>query len=152
MKATRFVALLSMLGLLASCAPMSHHEAISSPALRKAVQSARTRSDHTALWKHFEKLALEMRVKAEEQRQLLEHYQEKSYLYGREAQDRQSHTWALLNRYELAVEQSLAEADAHRQKAANLVREDQGVFVRQKADTPAIVKYKLRSNDITGSN
>lgn len=152
MKATRFVALLSMLGLLASCAPMSHHEAISSPALRKAVQSARTRSDHTALWKHFEKLALEMRVKEEEQRQLLEHYQEKSYLYGRQAQDRQSHTWALLNRYELAVEQSLAEADAHRQKAANLVREDQGVFVRQKADTPAIVKYKLRSNDITGSN
>lgn len=152
MKATRFVALVSMLGLLVSCAPMSPHEAISSPALRKAVQSARTRSDHTALWKHFEKLALEMRVKAEEQRQLLEHYQEKSYLYGREAQDRQSHTWALLNRYELAVEQSLAEADAHRQKAANLSRQDQGVFVRQTTDTPTIVKYKLRSKDITGSN
>lgn len=152
MRATRFVALVSMLGLLVSCAPMSPYEAISSPVLRKAIQSARSRSDHTALWKYFEKLALEMRVKAEEQRQLLEHYQEKSYLYGRQAQDRQSHTWALLNRYELAVEQSLAEADTHRQKAATLSRQDQGVFVRQTTDTPAIVKYKLRSKDITGSN
>jgi hypothetical protein len=152
MKTTRYVALASMLGLLVACAPMSPHEAINSPGLRKAVQSARTRSDHTALWKHFEKLALEMRVKAEEQRQLLEHYQEKGYLYGRQAQDRQSHTWALMNRYELAVEQSLAEADSHRKKAASLARDDQGVFVRQRTDTPAIVKYKLRSRDITGRN
>lgn len=152
MKTTRFVALASILGLLASCAPMSPHEAINSPVLRKAVQNARTRSDHTALWKHFEKLALEMRVKAEEQRQLLEHYEEKGYLYGRQAQDRQSHTWALLNRYELAVEQSLVEADAHRQKAANLARDDHGVFARQATDAPTNVKYKLRLNDNLGSH
>ncbi|WP_081607263.1 hypothetical protein [Nitrosospira lacus] len=152
MKTTRFAALVSILGLLVSCAPMSPHEAVNSPALRKAVQSARTRSDHTALWKHFEKLALEMRVKAEEQRQLLKHYEEKSYLYGRQAQDRQSYTWALLNRYELAVEQGLAKAEAHRQKAANLAQDDQGVFVRQTTGTPAIVKYRLRSNSITGNN
>ncbi|KIO48123.1 hypothetical protein [Nitrosospira sp. NpAV] len=152
MKATQYVALASMLGLLAACAPMSPHEAIHSPVLRKAVQSARTRSDHTALWKHFEKLALEMRVKAEEQRQLLEHYQEKSYLYGRQAQDRQSHTWALMNRYELAVERSLAEADSHRRKAASLARDDQGVFVRKTTNAPTEVKYKLRLNDDIGSN
>jgi hypothetical protein len=35
-----------------------------------------------------------MQAKAEEQKKLLQHYEEKSYLYGREAQDLISHTGA----------------------------------------------------------
>ncbi|MEP6605821.1 MAG: hypothetical protein ABJA60_06845 [Nitrosospira sp.] len=109
-----------MLGLLVSCAPMSPYEAIKSPVLRKAAQSARTRSDHDALTIYFEMLALDMQARAEEQRKLLEHYQAKSYLYGRQAQDQQSHTWALMHKYEQAVEESLTEAAFHRRKAAEV--------------------------------
>lgn len=97
---------------------MSPYEAVNSPALRKAAQSARTRSDHDGLTKYFETLAREMQAQAEEQRKLLEHYQEKSYLYGRQAQDQQSHTWALMRKYEQAVEESLTKAASHRRKAA----------------------------------
>ena len=41
-----------------------------------------------------------MHNKAEEQKKLLEHYEEKSYLYGRQAQDLESHTSALVRKYE----------------------------------------------------
>ena len=130
MKTEKFVAIIFMFGLLVSCAPMSPYEAINSPVLRKAVQSARTRSDHYALTGYFENLAQEMQAKAEEQRKLLEHYQAKSYLYGRQAQDQQSHTWALMRRYEQAAEKSLAEAASHRQIAAELARENYAFPIR----------------------
>jgi len=112
------------LGLLGACAPMSPYEAVDSPAVRKMVEGARTRTDHEALVAHFESLAADMRAKAEEQRQLLQHYQEKSYLYGRQAQDRQSHTWALMNRYERATKASLGKAASHRQFAAKLGQDE----------------------------
>ena len=57
---------------------------------------------------------------AGEQQKLLEHYQEKSYFYGRQAQDRQSHTWALMIKYEQAAKASLSKAAFHRQAAAEL--------------------------------
>ncbi len=113
-------------GWLAACAPMSPYEAINSPALREAVQNARTRGDHDTLARNFENLTREMRVKAEEQRKLLQHYQEKGYLYGRQAQDRQSHTWALMVRYEQAAEKSFPKAALHRQLAAGLGRNAHG--------------------------
>lgn len=141
-----------MLGLLVSCAPMSPYEAINSPVLRKAVQSARTRSDHYALMRYFESLAQEMQAKAEEQRKLLEHYQGKSYLYGRQAQDQQSHTWALMHRYEQAVEKSLAEAASHQQIAAELGRDDYASPVRQTTNAATNAKYKLHSNNNADSN
>ena len=95
-----------MLGLLTSCAPMSPYEIVDSPALRKTVESAKTREGHEALTRHFETLAGEMHRKAEEQRQLLQHYEERSYLYGRKAQDRQAHTWALMRKYEKAAKRA----------------------------------------------
>ena len=112
------------LGLLGACAPMSPYEAVDSPAVRKMVEGARTRTDHEALVAHFESLAADMRAKAEEQRQLLQHYQEKSYLYGRQAQDRQSHTWALMNRYERAAKASMGKAALHRRLADGLGPDD----------------------------
>jgi hypothetical protein len=126
MKTQRFLAIasmVSMLSLMASCAPMSPYQIIDSPALRKTVQNARTRSDHDALTRYFENLAKEMGARAEEQRKLLQHYQEKSYLYGRRAQDQQSHTWALMVRYEQAVKTSLSKAASHREIAAKLEQE-----------------------------
>lgn len=108
---------------------MSPYQAVDSPALQKAVKDARTYSDHAALTDRFERLAREMRIKAEEQKKLLQHYQERSYLYGRRAQDRQSRTWALMHRYEQAVKKSLRKAASHRQMAAKLKREDHAASV-----------------------
>ncbi|BCT67778.1 hypothetical protein NNRS527_01366 [Nitrosospira sp. NRS527] len=127
--------MISTFGLLVACAPMSRYEAVKSPAILKAVQNARTYGDHNALAKRFENLAKEMRMKAEEQKRLLEHYQEKSYLYGRQAQDRKSHTWALMHRYEQAAKTSLSKAAAHRQMAAKLKQDDHGTFIRQTDNT-----------------
>ena len=112
------------LGLMGACAPMSPYEAVDSPAVRKTVENARTPGDHAALVTYFENLAAEMRIKAEEQRQLLQHFQEKSYLYGRQAQDRQSHTWALMNRYERAAKASMGKAALHRRLADGLGPDD----------------------------
>lgn len=131
METRKILTTVTILLLLASCAPMSPYEAVNSPTLRKVVQSARTRSDHDALRKHFENLAQEMREKAEEQRNLLEHYQEKGYLYGRQSQDRQSQTWALMLKYEQAIKTSLAKAAVHRQAAAELARDDYVIGIRQ---------------------
>ena len=119
----KFAIVLFILGFLASCAPMSRYEAIDSPALRQTVENARTREDHEALTRHFETLAGEMRSRAEEQRKLLEHYEEKSYLYGRQAQDQQSHTWALMLKYEKAARASQMYATSHRNIASQLERD-----------------------------
>ncbi len=58
-----------------------------------------------------------MRTKMQEQQQLLEHYQDKSYLYGRQAQDLQAHTDALVRKYEQAVKTNVKEAQLHHQMA-----------------------------------
>ena len=116
MKTRTFLAALS-LGFLASCAQMSPHEAIQNLMVRKAAQSARTRGDHDGLGKYFEDAANEMQGKAEEQKKLLQHYEEKSYLYGREAQDLISHTSALVRRYGETAQENRKEAALHRQMA-----------------------------------
>jgi Skp family chaperone for outer membrane proteins len=117
---TLFAAL--ALGLLASCAQMTPLEAIQNTNVRKAVQNARTRSDHDALTKYFEGAAKEMQTKAEEQRRLLEHYEEKSYLHGRQAEDRKSQAWALARKYEETAKANIKEAAAHRQMALEAER------------------------------
>lgn len=144
MKIRQLLVITAMLGLLASCAPMSPYETVNSPVLRKTVQNARTRGDHEALTKYFEKLAEEMRIKAEEQRKLLEHYQEKSYFYGRQAQDRQSHTWALMVKYEQALKKSLIKAASHRQIAAKLEHDERENYIasgRPAADIASDATY-----------
>ena len=147
MKIRSHSAIVFMLGLLVSCAPMSPYEAVNSPALLKTVENAKTHSDHYALTKHFEDLAEEMRTRAEEQRKLLEHYQEKSYLYGRQAQDRQSHTWALMHRYEQAVKTSLWKAASHRQTAAQLERGGYATLGRQAVDAASNPHHKNNWNN-----
>jgi len=112
---------------------MSRYEAIDSPALRQTVENARTREDHEALTRHFEMLASEMRNRAEEQRKLFHHYEEKSYLYGRQAQDRQSHTWALMLKYEKAAKMSQIYATSHR-KIASQLEQDSSRSLQQTAD------------------
>jgi hypothetical protein len=99
---------------------MSRYQAVDSPSLQQASQNARTLAEHLALTEHYENLAREMQANAGEQQKLLNHYQEKSYYYGRQAQDRQSHTWALMIKYEQAAKASLSKADFHRRVTAEL--------------------------------
>ena len=114
MKTRTLLAAMS-LGLLAACAQMTPLEAVQNTNVRKASQNARTRSDHDALAKYFEDTAKQMYSKADEQKKLLEHYEQKSYLYGRQAQDLKSHTSALVRKYEETKEASIKEATLHHQ-------------------------------------
>ena len=96
---------LFLLGLSAACALMTTNVRGENLAGQATIQSATTssESEHRLLAKSHEDKAAELWVKAKEQKQLLEHYEEKSYLYGKRAQDLQAHTWALIRNYELAA-------------------------------------------------
>ncbi|MDQ3185030.1 MAG: hypothetical protein M3Q16_00895 [Pseudomonadota bacterium] len=117
----KFFAALSMVGLLASLSPSATAaQPVDTPEIRAAAQKAVTRSDHEAVAKFYEDAAKQMRVKVKEQKELLEHYENKSYLYGRQAQDLQSHAYAQVRDYEQAVEVNIREASLHRQMASKL--------------------------------
>lgn len=114
----KIVAAISMICLLASLsAPAT---AADNPEIRTAAQNATTRSDHEAIAKYYEAAATQMNAKVKEQKELLEQYQNKSYLYGRQAQDLQSRTEALVRNYEKTASADLQEAALHRQMASKL--------------------------------
>ena len=112
------------LGLMVSCAQMSPSEAPQTESIPAIAKSARMQSDHLALTRHYENNAREMQNKAEEQKRLLEHYEEKSYLYGRRAQDLKSHTAALVRKYNEVAAENIREAAVHRQLALEQARRD----------------------------
>lgn len=119
----KFIAVVSMLGLLASCAQTGALEAANDNT-RKAAQNARTYADHENLAKQYEHTAKELLVKAEEQKKLLRHYEDKSYLYGRQGLDFQSHTLALLRKYEQSAERTINQAAFHHNLASQLAQRD----------------------------
>ncbi|WP_256327631.1 hypothetical protein [Nitrosospira sp. Nl5] len=80
---------------------------------------------HEAVAKHYEDVAKELQAKIQEQKQLLAHYEDKSYLYGRRAQDLQAHADALVRKYEEAAKANLKEAALHRQMASK-IKENSG--------------------------
>ena len=112
------------LGLLASCAQMGPLEA-QSENIHRVEKSANTYADHENLAKQYQNSATEMLRKAEQQKELLQHYQEKSYLYGRQAQDKQSHTAALLRKYERTAKKDIKQATFHRKMASELAARSQ---------------------------
>jgi hypothetical protein len=114
-------AALSMIGVLVSASSsVVAAQPIDTPEIRAAAQNAVTRGDHDAIARYYEKTAAQMQAKVTEQKALLEQYENKSYLYGREAQDLQSHTSALIRDYEKSVKASVKAAALHRQMATRL--------------------------------
>lgn len=95
-------------------------EPIDTPEIRAAIQKATTPDDHEAVAKYYENAAMQMQAKVKEEKELLEQYKNKSYLYGRQAQDLQSHTAALIRRHEQTVAADMKEAALHRQMASKL--------------------------------
>lgn len=119
MKMRKFLATLSFLGLFTALSP-SAMATDGDFEIDVATQNAATQSDHEAVAKYYEHAAAEAHEKMQKQEQLLEHYQDKSYLYGRQAQDLQSHTEALVHKYEKEENASIKQATLHRQMAAKL--------------------------------
>jgi hypothetical protein len=111
MKTKLLIALLLALGLATACSEMVSHPMDMS----QAVENAASKSDHEALAKHYEEVAREMQLKADEHKKLLSHYEAKGYLYGKRALDLQAHCRGLINAYEKAAEENLAMAKLHRQ-------------------------------------
>jgi hypothetical protein len=138
-----FAALLSSCLLAGLSAPASSDESI--PA---AVQDAISRSDsaaiakyyeqasskrHEAVAEHYETVAREMQDKILEQKQLREHYQNKSYFYGKAAPDLQARADALIRKYELSAKENLQEAAVHRQLASKLKGNSNSAFAAGKS-------------------
>ncbi len=114
-------AALSMIGVLASASSaVVAAQPIDTPEIRAAAQNAATPDEHESIAKYYENTAVQMQAKVTEQKELLEQYENKSYLYGRQAQDLQSHTSALIRDYEKSVKASAKVAALHRQMAAKL--------------------------------
>lgn len=116
-------AALSMIGLLVSASSsVVADQPIDTPEIRAAARHAVTRGDHESIAIYYENTAALMQAKVKEQKKLLEQYENKSYLYGRQAQDLQSHTSMLIRDYEKGVGDSIQTAILHRQIAAKLNR------------------------------
>jgi predicted DNA-binding protein YlxM (UPF0122 family) len=119
----KFVLVLSMLGVLASCAQMAPLEARNADT-RRVADNARTYSDHHSVARQYEITAKALLAEVEKQKKLIEHYEDKSYLYGKRAQDIRSHTWALLRKYEKVAEETVKQAAFHQKMASELARSD----------------------------
>lgn len=75
---------------------------------------------HEAVARRHEDVAKGLQAKIREQKQLLEQYESKSYIYGRWAQDLQAQADALIRKYEAAALTNLKQAALHRQLALKL--------------------------------
>lgn len=115
-KSKNTFAFLSLLGLLAIGVPVGTVKAENLPD-QLAIQTAVSPSEHSVLANRLEDATRQMQAKVDEQKWLLEQYENKSYLYGRQAQDLQSHTSALIRKYEQGARSNMKEAAAHRQLA-----------------------------------
>lgn len=115
MKIKTFCAVLAIFSTLTCCAQTNSELLVS---------GTKIPNDYDALVKHFETVAKEMQVKQEEQEKLLEHYEAKSYLYGRQAQDLKSHCQALLRNYQQAAEAANANLANIRQEMATTYHSD----------------------------
>jgi hypothetical protein len=112
---------LSIASLLVALSPIATAaDPLDTPEIAAAAENVATQSDHEAVARHYEEAAAELQAKVAEKEDLLEHYEDKPYLYGRRAQDLQSHTHALIRDYKKTVKATMQAAAMHRQIAARL--------------------------------
>ncbi len=102
-----------MLGLLAGCA----HHGSGIGEMSMADQNARTKADHEALASHYDQMTKDAEAKVIEEQKLLEQYQAHGYLYGREAEDLEEHTEALIRSSQQVADTSAKMAKMQRELA-----------------------------------
>lgn len=127
MKIDKIVATFSLLSLMFMAAmsfPVQAAAEVEGFDVDAASRNAATRSDHEAVARYYDNAAVETQAKAYEQKRLLEQYENKSYLYGREAQDMLAHTYALARKYEKEAQANTREAALHRQIASQIEEND----------------------------
>lgn len=83
---------------------------------RAASQAVVSQNEHDVLAQQFEVAAQGMQQKAEEQKKLLEQYEQIQF-YGWQSHNLKSRTTALIRKYEEAARSNMKEAAAHRQMA-----------------------------------
>jgi ssDNA-specific exonuclease RecJ len=113
MKTITTLALIAIFGLLGSCTINPH-----SMDMTQAVQSARTRSDHDNLAKHYEEATKEMQTNVAEHKKRLAQYEANKGLYGKQSSSLISHCQGLIRVYEQAAKENLGMAESHRQMAS----------------------------------
>ncbi len=113
MKTGKFILVLTILGLLASCAQMKPQPMD----MTQTAQKAKSGPDHNALVKRYEDAAKDLQEKVREHKKQLEEYENHSYLYGKQAQNLQAHCQGLIRFYEQAAEANISMAKSHRQLA-----------------------------------
>ncbi len=87
---------------------------------------------HETVAKYYEEEAGKSRAKVKELETMLAHYEEKSYLYGKKAQDLQAQTEALVRKYEEAAKADAREAASHRLIALTLKEKNHPASETQK--------------------
>ena len=118
----KFVAAISMLGLLAACSENGSIEArkddtsVSAPNISPFV-------DHDGLAWRYENRARKLLEIAAEREKRLQYYEDKSYLYGRHGQDSQAYAIALVKKYKLEAEKA-TEAAFHHRMVSQLAKRD----------------------------
>jgi hypothetical protein len=113
MKTVPTLALVAILGLLTSCSINPHPMDMT-----QAVQTAKTRSDHEALARHYDEAAKDMEAKAAEHKQMVAQYEANKTIYGKQAQTLISHCQGLVRIYEQAAADNRSMAESHRQLAS----------------------------------
>ncbi|PTQ79657.1 hypothetical protein C8R21_12421 [Nitrosospira multiformis] len=127
MKINKIVATFSLLNFMFMAAmslPVQAAAEVEGFDVDAASRNAVTRSDHEAVARYYDNAAVETQAKAHEQKRLLEQYENKSYLYGREAEDMVAHTYALARKYEKEAQANTREAALHRQMASQIEEND----------------------------
>ncbi|PXW86123.1 hypothetical protein C8R34_11521 [Nitrosomonas sp. Nm84] len=107
MKALKLLILLLALTVLAACAQMSP---VTAPI-------GIVNNDHEALVRHYENLAEEAKIKLQENKEILEAYEARSYYYGRQGLDLPSHASANIRAHEETLSKSLKYVEFHRKMA-----------------------------------
>lgn len=115
---TGFILLIGLaLNFLSACAQM---QSIGDKQHNKEYGSAQfitTAGNHQAQAEYYEKVAIDLEAKLQEQKQLLHEYEERSYYYGAKGQDLRSHTSANIRYYEKLLERNLKKVTFHHKMA-----------------------------------
>ncbi len=117
----KLVAALSTLGLLTFYVPSGALE-VQNGNTSGDRQNTDTFADHDSIARLYEDTARKMLIKAEEHKNLLQHYKDKSYFYWSHGQESRSQTVALVRKYELAAEKADTLAAFHYRMASELAK------------------------------
>ena len=109
----KFVAVISTVGILTACSETSAIEAKKDDTSVSA-QNIRPFVDHDGLARRYESRARKLLEIAAEREKRLQHYEDKSDLYGRHGHDSQADAIAQVQKYKLEADKAAKSASHHR--------------------------------------